>query len=128
MRGQLAARENRTIDSPQTKTISPDCMSYFSTELPSSTSKNIQPFQEADFLGILKSNNIASIINKHIPTYRERIFTPTKTLSMFIKQALSFDRSCTNAVNEFIIDNLDELPQNIVTDRRTHLAKLIPSC
>ena len=98
MRGQLAARENCTIDSPQTKTISPDCMSYFSTELSSSTSKNIQPFQEADFLGILKSNNIASIINKHIPTYRERIFTPTKTLSMFIKQALSFDLSCTNAV------------------------------
>ncbi|MFT6141432.1 MAG: hypothetical protein ACJAXN_002666, partial [Psychromonas sp.] len=25
---------------------------------------------------------------------------------MFIKQALSFDRSCTHVVNEFIIDNI----------------------
>jgi hypothetical protein len=32
---------------------------------------------------------------------------------MFIKQALSFDRSCTHVVNEFIIDNIDELPKKI---------------
>ena len=34
---------------------------------------------------------------------------------MFIKQALSFDRSCAHVVNEFIIDNIDELPKNIST-------------
>jgi hypothetical protein len=32
---------------------------------------------------------------------------------MFIKQALSFDRSCTHVVNEFIIDNIGEFPKNI---------------
>ena len=31
---------------------------------------------------------------------------------MFIKQALSFDRSCTHVVNEFIIENVNSLPIN----------------
>lgn len=45
MGGQLAARENRTIDSPQTNMIPPDCMDYFSTELPSNTPKSINTIQ-----------------------------------------------------------------------------------
>lgn len=73
----------------------------------------MKKFQETDFLSILNSNNVASIIDAHIPTYRDRIFTPVKTLSMFLKQALSIDRSCSHAVNEFIIDNLETLPENI---------------
>ncbi|WP_166419447.1 hypothetical protein [Pseudoalteromonas sp. Z1A8] len=32
---------------------------------------------------------------------------------MFIKQALNFDRSCVSVVNDFIIDNINELPRNI---------------
>jgi hypothetical protein len=32
---------------------------------------------------------------------------------MFIKQALSFDRSCSPVVNEFIIDNINNFPKNI---------------
>lgn len=34
---------------------------------------------------------------------------------MFTKQALSLDRSCARVANEFIIDNIDELPKNIST-------------
>lgn len=47
--------------------------------------------------------------------WRERIFTPIITLAMFIKQALSFDRSCARVVNDFIIDNIDERPKIIST-------------
>jgi hypothetical protein len=47
--------------------------------------------------------------------WRERIFTPSITLAMFIKQALSFDRSCARVVNDFIIDNIDERPKIIST-------------
>ncbi|NRB42388.1 MAG: IS4 family transposase [Pseudomonadales bacterium] len=88
-------------------------MIYFNTELPSISSKTRQSFQESDFLSILQSDSIASIIERHTPAHRERIFTPIKALSMFIKQALNFDRSCANAVNEFIIDNINVLPKNI---------------
>jgi hypothetical protein len=35
-----------------------------------------------------------------LPPHRERLFAPTETLSMFLAQALSADRSCQNAVNE----------------------------
>jgi hypothetical protein len=35
-----------------------------------------------------------------LPQHRERLFPPTETLSMFLAQALSVDRSCQKAVNE----------------------------
>lgn len=35
-----------------------------------------------------------------LPQHRERLFPPTETLSMFVAQALSADRSCQNVVNE----------------------------
>ena len=41
-----------------------------------------------------------------LPTHRERLFPPTETLSMFLNQALSADRSCQNAVNEAAIKRL----------------------
>ncbi len=88
-------------------------MSYFSTNSSINAFKNTPEFKESDFLNILSSSEICSIIERHTPEHRERIFTPTKTLAMFIKQALNVDRSCTRAVNEFIIDNISALPKNI---------------
>lgn len=88
-------------------------MNYFITESPQNALKNTPNFIDSDFLKILKSDHIASIIERNIPAYRERIFTPTVTLAMFIKQALNFDRSCVSVVNDFIIDNINELPRNI---------------
>jgi hypothetical protein len=35
-----------------------------------------------------------------LPEHRERLFPPTETLSMFLSQALSTDRSCQKAVND----------------------------
>ncbi len=88
-------------------------MSYFSTNSSSNAFKNTSELKETDFLGILSSNDISLIIEQNTPEHRERIYTPTKTLAMFIKQALNSDYSCARAVNEFIIDNLESLPKNI---------------
>jgi hypothetical protein len=47
-----------------------------------------------------------------LPEHRERLFPPTETLSMFLNQALSADRSCQKAVDEAAIKRLRQgLPQ-----------------
>ena len=40
------------------------------------------------------------------PEHRERLFPPTETLSMFLSQALSADRSCQRAVNDASVKRL----------------------
>ncbi|MDZ7923854.1 MAG: IS4 family transposase [Marinagarivorans sp.] len=75
--------------------------------------KTLEIIEKFNYLDILKADNITPIIEKYSPVHRERIFTPTVTLSLFLKQALSPDRSCANAVNNYIIDNLEKLPSNI---------------
>lgn len=41
-------------------------------------------------------------IEAHLPDHRERIYTPTQTLAMFVAQALCDDRSCQRAVDEHV--------------------------
>lgn len=41
-----------------------------------------------------------------LPEYRERVYTPTDTLSMFLSQALNSDRSCQHVVNEWFASRL----------------------
>ena len=56
-----------------------------------------------DFLELLSNEELRSIIEDTIPKYREQIYTPMQTLSLFLAQALNEDRSCSKAVNDFII-------------------------
>lgn len=51
------------------------------------------------FFNLLTSPQLLSTVEKLLPEYRERKFPPTETLSMFLSQALSADRSCQNVVN-----------------------------
>ena len=47
-----------------------------------------------------------------LPAHREQLFPPTETLSIFLSQALSADRSCQQAVDESAIKRLTQgLPQ-----------------
>ena len=86
-------------------------MKYSNTKKTNSTLNKIKEFK---YLDILKSKNITPFFELHSsPNHRERIFTPTISLSLFLKQALSLDRSCSNAVNNFIIDNIKSIPKNI---------------
>jgi hypothetical protein len=57
-----------------------------------------------DFLDLLSHDELALTIENNLPTHhRERIYTPTKTLSMFLAQTLNEDRSCSKAVNDMLV-------------------------
>jgi hypothetical protein len=52
-----------------------------------------------DFFNMLTGPELLEVTEAHLPNHRERLYPPTVTLSMFIKQGLETDRSCQRAVN-----------------------------
>ncbi len=64
------------------------------------------------FFNLLTSSQLLSKVEALLPTHRERLFPPTETLSMFLAQAMSSDRSCQKAVNDAAMNRIiDGLPQ-----------------
>ncbi|MHC8394309.1 IS4 family transposase [Pseudomonas sp. LB3P93] len=55
------------------------------------------------FFNLLTSPDLLQRVESALPEHRERLFPPTETLSMFLAQAMSADRSCQNAVNDLSI-------------------------
>ena len=58
------------------------------------------------FFNILTSPELLEQVEARLPEHRERRFPPTETLSMFLSQALSEDRSCQRAVDEMAVKRL----------------------
>ena len=58
------------------------------------------------FFNLLTSPELLDRVESLLPAHRERLFPPTETLSMFLSQALSADRSCQRAVNEAAVQRL----------------------
>lgn len=58
------------------------------------------------FFNLLTGPELLGEVESLLPQHRERLFPPTETLSMFLAQALSADRSCQNAVNEAAVRRL----------------------
>jgi hypothetical protein len=52
-----------------------------------------------DFFNILAGPELLEMTDRYLPEHRERLYPPTVTLSMFMKQVLAADRSCQQAVN-----------------------------
>ena len=52
-----------------------------------------------DFFNVLTGSLLLDLTEVHLPAHRERLYPPTVTLSMFIKQVLEADGSCQRAVN-----------------------------
>ena len=52
------------------------------------------------FFNQLTSDELFDKVESLLPIHRERLFPPTETLSLFLAQAISDDRSCQNAVNQ----------------------------
>lgn len=52
-----------------------------------------------DFFNVLTGPQLLEITDAHLPEHRERLYPPTVTLSMFMKQELEADHSCQQAVN-----------------------------
>lgn len=58
------------------------------------------------FFNMLTSPELLDQVEVLLPDHRERLYPPTETLSMFLAQALSTDRSCQRAVNDAAIKRL----------------------
>jgi hypothetical protein len=58
------------------------------------------------FFNLLTGPELFDAMELALPPHRERLFPPTETLSMFLAQALSSDRSCQRAVNDGAIKRL----------------------
>lgn len=58
------------------------------------------------FFNLLTSAQLLDQVEALLPEHRERVFPPTETLSMFLAQALSADRSCQKAVDDSAIKRL----------------------
>ena len=54
------------------------------------------------FFDLLIDSSMLDQVESELPAHRERLMPPTETLAMFLAQALSADRSCQQAVNEFV--------------------------
>lgn len=59
-----------------------------------------------EFFNLLTGPELLEQVESLLPDHRERLFPPTETLSMFLAQALSADRSCQKVVNEAAIKRL----------------------
>lgn len=53
----------------------------------------------AEFFNVLTSPALLEMTEAWLPEHRERLYPPTVTLSMFMRQALEADGSCQKAVN-----------------------------
>ncbi len=58
------------------------------------------------FFNLLTQDTLFNQVEALLPDHRERLFPPTETLSMFLAQAMSADRSCQNIVNQTATDRL----------------------
>jgi hypothetical protein len=52
------------------------------------------------FFNLLSSDTQLDKVEALLPAHRERLYPPTETLSMFLTQAMSADRSCQNIANQ----------------------------
>jgi len=52
-----------------------------------------------DFFNVLTGPQLLELTDAQLPEHRERLYPPTVTLSMFLRQALAEDGSCQRAVN-----------------------------
>lgn len=58
------------------------------------------------FFNLLTAPEFLDTVESLLPAHRERLFPPTETLSMFLAQAMSADRSCQQAINDAAIKRL----------------------
>jgi DDE family transposase len=55
----------------------------------------------AEFFNVLTAPELLQKTEAYLPEHRERLYPPTETLSMFMRQVLSADGSCQKAVNDW---------------------------
>ena len=61
--------------------------------------RRAQRVDAVGFFNLLTGPELLEVTESHLPEHRERLYPPTVTLSMFMRQALDADGSCQKAVN-----------------------------
>lgn len=61
--------------------------------------QQVQKTEAVDFFNILTGSQLLETTEALLPEHRERLYPPTVTLSMFMRQTLQADGSCQRAVN-----------------------------
>ena len=64
-----------------------------------------------DFFNLLTGPKLLDAVEAQLPEYRQRLYTPTVTLSLFMAHALSSDGSCRNTVMPDTLENQAIYPQ-----------------
>lgn len=81
------------------------------------------------FFNLLTSDALLETVEAASPQFRERLFTPTETLSLFLAQCMSQDGSCQNAINEFAMARVAGglMPCSTVTGGYCRARKRLPT-
>jgi len=66
-----------------------------------SIGRRVRQVHAAEFFNVLTGPQLLQKTEAYLPEHRERLYPPTETLSMFMKQVLSADGSCQKAVNDW---------------------------
>jgi len=66
--------------------------------------KNLKSGEFYNFHNLLLEKSIKNKIHNNLPEYRDRLYNPIETLSMFLTQALQEDSSCQSIVNSKAIN------------------------
>jgi hypothetical protein len=98
------------------------------------------------FFNLLTGPEFLGQVELLLPEHRERLFPPTETLSMFLAQAMSQDRSCQNVVDDAAIKRLmgglpvcsthtgaycqarKRLPLEMISTLTRHTGRMITEC
>ena len=68
--------------------------------------KSIKNSSTHSFFNLLTCDALLNTVESELPDHRERLYPPTETLSMFLAQAMSSDRSCQNIVNQTAVQKV----------------------
>jgi len=81
-----------------------------------------------EFFNMLTGPVLLAATEAHLPEHRERLYPPTVTLSMFMKQALHEDGSCQRAVNGWAARRAAEglRPQSVRTGAYCRARQRLP--
>lgn len=81
-----------------------------------------------DFFNVLTGPQLLELTEGYLPAHRERLYPPTVTLSMFIKQSLDEDGSCQRAVNGWAAQRVVEglRPQSMDTGAYCRARQRLP--
>jgi hypothetical protein len=83
-----------------------DAMDCVRTQQQRRISSQVRNSDAYSFFNLLTGPALFDKVESLLPQHRERRFPPTETLSMFVAQALSADRSCQQAVDEAAMKRL----------------------